>query len=70
MPKKKRKPYTKSEKWSKSRDQMTDWSKRAAVYSLKNDQKKSVKEIAGIYNLSTQRVYGILKQCEVKMQPE
>jgi len=70
MQKKKRKPYTKTAKCLERTNKITNWSKRAAIYSLKTDQGKSVREIAKIYDLSTQRVGVILRDCKVKMKPE
>lgn len=68
--KKKKRPYTKSKAWQARVDKITDWSKRAAIYSLRYDQNKSAREIARIYDLSTARVHKILSDCKVRMKPE
>lgn len=66
----KRKKYQKSDKWNEAVKNRTNWSKRAEIYSLKYDQGKSTREIAKIYDLSTQRINDILKECQITMKPE
>lgn len=70
MPKKKRKPYTISDKRLKAHSKMTNWSRRAEIYSLRYDQKMKVTDIAKIYKISTKRVYKILSDCKVRIKPD
>lgn len=57
----KRKPYTKSIRWSEAVKNKTNWSKMMQIVQL-NEELKDVKLVAEKVGLSPQRVYMILKK--------
>lgn len=59
--KRKRKPYTKSIRWKEAVKNKTNWSKMMQIVQL-NEELKDVPLVAKKMDLSTQRVYKILKK--------
>jgi len=57
----KRKPYSKSNRWTEAVKNKTNWSKMMQIVQL-NEELKDVRLVSEKMGISTQRIYMILKK--------